>query len=546
MEIDPLIEQLAFGKVTPKLSRCLGVYLSPDIIYVCEVHTVKGKPVVDHLVRVPVPVPEQGKEPSTNPTLVTDFLADVPKLSALIRQAISQLRWNSKDVIVTLSHHLGLLRYFTMPAVDRRFWKSAIPLEAKKFIPVPLDMLSLDYQVLPMPMGPDNRPRQAALVACVPSKNLPSISALMESLGLRVVGMEVAPCSMLRLWNAVEPAKVREPYAQVHFDGGSVRVLISDKGLPVFFREVFLGPEAYVSDQRKVDLGGCVAFAQKQLGVGNLAAVRISGSTPELAGWKDAFGSELSMTAESHDTAGLLGIKGGDWGGYASVGAALRFIAPSAMTLELSPVGKIGDGERLTVKYFFSISLLASLILAALGAVNHLKYWNKTRGLRAFTPQPDIEALFKGKSPMDIENMIASMQDQLSNLPDLSGAGRPAVVPMLKAMVDALPEKVWLTRILISNPIKPGVSNPAEIRLTGHAMGANVSDEQTKALEFKDKLGRSPALTRIFDDIAIQLSQQAMTQDSGASPVQSERDSYKRKLEARTMFDITMKVRKKT
>mgnify|MGYP001620041602 CR=1 FL=1 len=189
MEIDPLIEQLAFGKTTTKLSRCLGLYLSPEVIYVSEIHSAKGKVVVDHLVRVAVPVPDQDKEAGTSPTLVTDFLSDTPKLSALIRQAISQLRWNSKDVVVTLSHHLGLLRYFTMPAVDRRFWKSAIPLEAKKFIPVPLDMLSLDYQVSPMPAGPDSRARQAALVACVPSKNLPNISALISALGLRLVGM---------------------------------------------------------------------------------------------------------------------------------------------------------------------------------------------------------------------------------------------------------------------------------------------------------------------------------------------------------------------
>jgi hypothetical protein len=38
--------------------------------------------------------------------------------------------------MVTLSHHLGLLRYFAMPAIDRRFWKTSVPLEAKKYIPI--------------------------------------------------------------------------------------------------------------------------------------------------------------------------------------------------------------------------------------------------------------------------------------------------------------------------------------------------------------------------------------------------------------------------
>ncbi|MBI5883109.1 MAG: pilus assembly protein PilM [Elusimicrobia bacterium] len=546
MEIDSLIEQLAFGKTTPKLSRCLGLYLSPEVIYVSEIHYLKGKLVVDHLVRVPVPVPDQSKEAGTSPTLVMDFLSDIPKLSALIRQAISQLRWNSKDVVVTLSHHLGLLRYFTMPAVDRRFWKSAIPLEAKKFIPVPLDMLSLDYQVSPMPAGPDNKARQAALVACVPSKNLPNISALMESLGLRLVGMEVAPCSVLRLWNAIEPAKVREPYGQVHFDGGSVRVLISDKGLPVFFREVFLGPEAYVSDQRKVDLGGCVAFAQKQLSIGNLAAIRVSGSTPEIAAWKEAFDAELSMTTEAHDTAGLLGIKGGDWGGFASAGAALRHVVPSQVTLELSPIGKIGDGERLAVKYVFGLSLILTLLILAVGSWHHFQCFVKTRTLRSYAPQPDLEAVFKGKSSAEIEVLIGAMQEQSSGLPDLSGNARVRTIPVLKAIVEALPEKVWLTRIAISNPIKTNLSNPLEVRLTGHSMGANVGDEQQKALDFKANLSLSPVLNKIFDDINIKIDRQDQSADGGTGAGQSDRDAFKRKLEQRTMLDVTMKVRKKT
>ncbi|MBI5624908.1 MAG: pilus assembly protein PilM [Elusimicrobia bacterium] len=544
MEIDPLIEQLAFGKTTPKLSRCMGIYLSPEVIYVSEAHVAKGKVVVDHLVRVPVPVPEAGKEGGTTPTLATDFLSDIPKLSALIRQAISQLRWNSKDVVITLSHHLGLLRYFTMPEVERRFWKSAIPLEAKKFIPVPLDMLSLDYQVSPMPAGPDNRPRQAALVACVPSKSLPNITALMGALGLRVIGLEVAPCSVLRLWNSIEPGKLREPYGQVHFDGGSVRVLISDKGIPVFFREVFLGPEAYVSDQRKVDLGGCVAFAQKQLSIPNLAAVRVSGSTPELAAWKDVFAGELSMPVENHDTAGLLGIKGGDWGGFSSVGAALRYIVPSMLTLELSPVGKIGDPERLAVKYFFGFSLLAAAYFLGAGAWQNVNLWLKSRTLHSFAPQPDIETIFKGKSSTEIEAMLASMQVQSAALPEL-GPSRMRVVPVLKAIVDALPEKVWLTRVSVSNPLKPGLANPHEIRLNGHSMGANVGDEQQKALDFKDNLSRSPALNKIFDDINIQISRQTQTGETGPGSA-VERDAYKRKLEQRTMFDIVLKVRKKT
>ncbi|MBI5210551.1 MAG: pilus assembly protein PilM [Elusimicrobia bacterium] len=549
METDALIEQLAFGKSTPKLSKCLGIYLSPEVVYLSEVHFAKGKVAVDHMVRVPVPAPEHKSDSATSPTLVTEFLGDTPRISALIRQAISQMRWNSTDVVVTLSHHLGLLRYFTMPAVERRFWKSAIPLEAKKYIPMPLETLAIDYQVEPMPPGPDNKSRQATLVAVAPSKNLPSIAALMSSLGLKIVGIEVAPCSVMRLWNTLDAGKVREPYCHTHFDGGNVRVLIADKGLPVFFREAFLGPEAYVSDARKVDLGGCVAFAQKQLSVGNMSQLRISGSTPELAGWKDALGQEVGMPVDMQDTAGQLGIKGGDWGGYASIGAGLRYIAPSKMTLELSPIGKIGEGERLAVKYILALSMAAALLVCLLAGAKEFSYRMASREFSKYTPDPELESLFKEKSPDDIQLEITTMQELSEGLPDFAEMKKVKLVPILRAIVDALPEKVWLSKINVTNPIKAGAAGGREIRLSGNSMGASPREEQEKALLFKTNISRSPILSGIFDEFLIDVTQ-APSEDGASPPPASDddtaADAFKRRLEQRTSFELTIRIKKKT
>ena len=44
--------------------------------------------------------------------LNTDFVIDNIQLGALMSQSMSQVRWSSRNVFVTLSHHFGLLRYF--------------------------------------------------------------------------------------------------------------------------------------------------------------------------------------------------------------------------------------------------------------------------------------------------------------------------------------------------------------------------------------------------------------------------------------------------
>src|SRR5579885_1222087 len=148
MALDNLIEKLAFGTTTPQATHCLGLYLSPETIYLSETHEEKGRLVVDHLVRIPLPQPEAGKTATglSTATLNTDFLTETAKLAAVIKPSMAQIKWGTKDVVVTLSHHLGLLRYFSMPAIDPKFWKTAVPLEAKKYIPIPFEMLSHDFQ----------------------------------------------------------------------------------------------------------------------------------------------------------------------------------------------------------------------------------------------------------------------------------------------------------------------------------------------------------------------------------------------------------------
>ncbi|HEX4046770.1 MAG TPA: pilus assembly protein PilM, partial [Elusimicrobiota bacterium] len=275
-KLDALVEQLAFGADPAKGGSCLGLYLSPEVVYLSETHSAAGKLVVDHMVRIPIPV--ESKAAGATATMNTDFLADPAKIGGMIRQSMSQLRWNSKNVRVTLSHHLGLLRYFAMPGMDRRFLRSAVPLEAKKYIPIPFDVLAHDFSAAPLPSDATGKQRLGILIAVTQKKNIANVQGLLASLGLTLVGLEVAPCSVLRLWQTADPQKDGSAYAHVHIDGGSVRIMVVDHGVPVFFREVFLGADAGAADMRKIDLSGCLAFVQKQLGLATVSRLHVSGN----------------------------------------------------------------------------------------------------------------------------------------------------------------------------------------------------------------------------------------------------------------------------
>ena len=157
-DIDKTIEQLAFGAEGRAAGSSLGLYLSPDVIYLSESHVEKGgKYVVDHLVRIPIPT--DTKNPSGTATMSTDFLNDPLKVAGTIRQTMSQMRWNSKRVRVTLRPP-KLMRYFAMPVMAALPAHRGAP-RGERAHPDPFDVLVHDFR----PPPAVGRPGQA-LHAC--------------------------------------------------------------------------------------------------------------------------------------------------------------------------------------------------------------------------------------------------------------------------------------------------------------------------------------------------------------------------------------------
>ncbi|UPT75913.1 MAG: hypothetical protein M0D55_09725 [Elusimicrobiota bacterium] len=537
-QIDQLIDSLAFGKAAAASGPCLGLYLSPETIYIAESRVKGGVVTVDHLVRIPIP-PDGKAAAAGTMTMSTDFLADPNKVGGLIRQSMSQTRWNSKNVVVTLSHHLGLLRYFPMPPMERRFLRTAVPVEAKKYIPIPFDALAHDFQVAPMPPDPAGKPRNGVLIAVTQSKNLANIQGLLASLGLNLIGLEVAPCSVLRLWQAVEPPKGPEPFVQAHFDGGSVRIMIYDRGLPVFFREVFLGATAAIADQRKIDMTGCLSFAQKQLGLSGVNKIKLSGTPATLGPWVEAFTTETGVKAEIQDTAKLLSIKGGDWGGYAAIGASTRSTASSALTIDLAAKDRVGEDERQVARDIIIAGMALGALIALTGIFQATTYSHRAKELDNYVVEPDVKAALQGLQPVEIDAKLGEMRDQLKKLKQVTGnqGTRPVVSQVLREIVELMPDNLWLTKLTATNGLG-GDKAGLDISLRGHARAATPAEEQDLAFQFKEILLRDPKLGPQFD---VQISVQGKAPGPADSSQGLDPEALQRKLEDRTEWTIELK-----
>jgi type IV pilus assembly PilM-like protein len=514
--------------------------LGPDVVYLSETHVSDGKLVVDHMVRIPIPA--DGKGAGGTATMNTDFLADPTKIAGLIRQSMSQLRWNTKNVRVTLSHHLGLLRYFAMPAMERRFLRSAVPLEAKKYIPIPFDLLAYDYAAAPLPpTDAGGKKRTGILIAVTQKKNIEHVQGLLALLKLNLVGLEVAPCSVLRLWQAADPQKDSSAYAHVHIDGGNVRIMVIDRNVPVFFREVFLGEDASLSDMRKIDLSGCLSFVQKQLGLGGVSRLHVSGNLPDLSGLADAFGQETGLKVSIQDTPKLLSVKNADWGGYASLGASTQPPEAAPQALNMAAIGRVTDEERQTARDILIAGVVAACILAGAGLLKTATYAYHAQDLHKYQKKldPGAAMAFTGLQSPGIEGLLREMQQQLGQLHSVvAGNRRLKISEVLKEIIDSMPEKVWLEHISITNDLVAS-NKPFTVVLGGHVQDQSVMEEQALAFNFKESLIRNPLLGKAFEiSISVQKANEQQLSQAAADS-----RAYADKLEKRTQFQLELKAK---
>ncbi len=117
-------------------------------------------------------------------------------------------------------------RAIKLPTLNRREMDEAVRMEAEQYIPVPMDNLYLDYQII----RSDKKETELFVVA-VPKTIVDSYLLLARLLGLEVIAMETTISSAARLFTYTE--KTRVPTVLIDFGSNSVDVTIYDKTLVV-------------------------------------------------------------------------------------------------------------------------------------------------------------------------------------------------------------------------------------------------------------------------------------------------------------------------
>lgn len=128
----------------------------------------------------------------------------------------------TRRVAVSIPSILTYTHSLTLPLIKDSDLKEAVELESEQYIPVPLDELYLDFEVI----GRTSKEIDILSVA-LPKKIADSYLALMEILGLEVITFETSISSSGRLFKALEPSSYI-PSVIIDFGSISADITIFD------------------------------------------------------------------------------------------------------------------------------------------------------------------------------------------------------------------------------------------------------------------------------------------------------------------------------
>ncbi|MDP3710378.1 MAG: type IV pilus assembly protein PilM [bacterium] len=117
------------------------------------------------------------------------------KLAELIKDILRESRVTTKDAVIAIPATSSFVAMVTFPVIPREEIATAIPFEARKYIPISLSEVVMDWDILTDEEGAE---KIEVLVVAVPRQMIDKIKKVAEMVGLNLRAMEVETFSMAR------------------------------------------------------------------------------------------------------------------------------------------------------------------------------------------------------------------------------------------------------------------------------------------------------------------------------------------------------------
>ncbi|MEK7537229.1 MAG: type IV pilus assembly protein PilM [Patescibacteria group bacterium] len=153
-----------------------------------------------------------------------------------LRDLLNRIKPSTKDAIASISSFLTFATVIEMPYLSAKDLEKAIPFEARKYIPIPLSEVVLDWSIINVKEF-SQHPNVEIFLAAVPKNEAERYKNIFLSAGLNIKALELENIALSRVLIGDD----NSPLAVVNFGGRSTSIIIIDKGFERVSRNYELG-----------------------------------------------------------------------------------------------------------------------------------------------------------------------------------------------------------------------------------------------------------------------------------------------------------------
>lgn len=493
---DSLAENL-IGKNFKAHPDALGLYIGLDGMYIAQTSRKEGGVSLESLLRVPIADVDISKLKALE--LNEGFFTENNWLDALAKVA-SKKKWNGNKVVVSLSSSFSMLRHFVIPTlIERKRWKEAIPLEARKYIHFPFDKALCAYHVYEFETAATKQKHLGVIFALTPKTVVERMEKGLRSVGLDPVAIEPMPLSLSRAFCDSDKEAVDDSGRIYSFFGTDLASFIfTNHNAPVLVREVEVSGSSPL-ERRRFEITNASEFIAKQLEKDPFEEAVIMGCDSEH--WMPLLEADSKKPVRKWDLREVYGIETKSAGEIAAIGASIKFYDSKSPDLDFIKGGRLSEYEYNASVMFWKIVGVVCILFLLLFAKS---YWGlhaaKSDLARTKKQNTNLIADFDGLTASQIQNNLSRIKTQNQNLEKL--LQRHEITPLLVDLVSAIPEQMWISKLSYREQFPAGNSDVRSFTLEGFIKTQDSAQDLALGKQFYDKIIEMPAIKALCGNSA--------------------------------------------
>lgn len=474
---------------------CLGVYIGIDEIYVAQTSKKDSGVVLESLVRVPI---HSVDRTLLKPLDLNEAFFSMDNWVETLKKVITRKKWKTNRVVISLAPAFCLLRHFVIPAaIERKMWKSSIPLQARKYIHFPFEKAEYAYHVYEFETAATKQKRLGVVFALTTKLIIERLQKGLKSVGLELISVEPSSLSLGRSFNDSDKEAVGQGGRIYSFFGKDMASFVFlNENAPVLLRDVEISG-SLPAERRRFEITNCTEFIAKQLEKDPFEEAVIVGH--EVDQWIPALEADSKKPVRKWNLSEVYGIDTSSAGEISAIGASIKFYDHKTPDIDFTKGNRLSDYEFNASLTAWKITALVVLVVLALIGKNFLAVKDTEKELRKLkATNTRTIADFAGLSANQIQSNLSKMKTQNSNLKAMDSYDK-VITPLLVELVDTFPKGMWVTKFSYSDQFpSKGNGETRNIVIEGAIQsGKDGRSDIALGNQFKDDLLAKPLFKEI-------------------------------------------------